>query len=220
MPERPRRLHLALVDRVDPGADDLAHVRALVEPEGEDAGDDRAVEREEPEVERASGSASKPRSRFDAEVDEEDLDEQRRAAEDPARRRPRAAQRQEPRHPHQARRSARAPRPGPAPAPRCRPCVQSARRRRGPGGRSAPRRCASRRAATSVSSPLLIFSDGRRHLPLGDDPLHRPVGVHRVDRLLRRRPQFRVALADGDADRDRVDRDAAERERASGSCSM
>jgi hypothetical protein len=29
-PERLRRFHLALVDRVDPGADDLAHVGAFV----------------------------------------------------------------------------------------------------------------------------------------------------------------------------------------------
>ena len=34
--ERLRRVGLALVDRDDPGADDLGHVGALVEPEPED----------------------------------------------------------------------------------------------------------------------------------------------------------------------------------------
>ena len=39
--ERLRGLGLALVDRDDAGAHDLGHVRALVEPEPEDRGDER-----------------------------------------------------------------------------------------------------------------------------------------------------------------------------------
>ena len=48
MPERLRRLHLAPVDRVDAGADDLPHVCALVDAEREDAGERGTVEADQP----------------------------------------------------------------------------------------------------------------------------------------------------------------------------
>ena len=82
-PERLRRLHLAAVDRVDAGADDLAHVRALVDARARGCRRATAPSRlDEAEVQRSSGSACTPNSRFDAVVDEEDLHDHRRAAED------------------------------------------------------------------------------------------------------------------------------------------
>ena len=102
MPERLRRLHLALVDRVDAGADDLPHVRALVDAEREDPGDDGAVETEQPEVERV-------RDEREAEAAGWRRSRRRRSARAPAcRGRPdvdarEPAQRRRPRHPHERR---------------------------------------------------------------------------------------------------------------------
>ena len=85
-PQRLRRLGLALVDRDDPGAHDLGHVGALVEPEAEQRGHERRDQRvrvrvderrpeRDPEVDR--------RVQRRDEVPEQQLDQQRRAAEEP-----------------------------------------------------------------------------------------------------------------------------------------
>ena len=76
-----RRFHLALVDRVDSRPDDLAHVCALVDAEGQDGGEHGTVEIEEPEVQRRRDERE-PEENVDAEVDEVDLDEHGRASEE------------------------------------------------------------------------------------------------------------------------------------------
>ena len=100
MPKRLGRLHLTLVDRVDSRADDLAHVRTLVETEREDAGKGCAVHDEYPEVHGAWDQVE-AKEQIRAEVDEEDLDDERRTAKDEHVEPREQAQRQEPRHAHE-----------------------------------------------------------------------------------------------------------------------
>src|SRR2546430_8532634 len=75
------------------------------------------------------------------------------------------------------------------------------------------RRCQTRCQSTAASIMDLLFEQGyrARHPPLADDLLDRPVRVELGECLLHRRLQ-RVAFADGDADRERVDRRAADLE--------
>src|SRR2546423_9243742 len=75
------------------------------------------------------------------------------------------------------------------------------------------RRCQTRCQSTAASIIDLLLEQGycAGHPPLGDDLLHRPVRVELGESFLHRRLQ-RVAFADGDPDREWVDRRAADLE--------
>jgi hypothetical protein len=60
---------------------DLPHVRAFVDSKSDDPREDGSVEREQPEVDRVRDQRE-PEEQVCAEVDEEDLDDDRGAAED------------------------------------------------------------------------------------------------------------------------------------------
>ena len=84
-PERVGRFALAVAHRLDPGAEDLRHVRAVVEPEHHDAhlerapGEEVVEDRREEVRELVQEVLRRPRHR---QVEEEQLHDQRRAAEE------------------------------------------------------------------------------------------------------------------------------------------
>ena len=145
--ERPCRLRLPSVDGIDTGADDLPHVRAFVDPERQDSGHHGPVQAGEAEVQRVRDQREAEQE-VGAEVDEEDLDEQRRPPK-------MSTYRPESRRSGNSfdRRISAATRPSTTPIA----CaihgdvhgrVPSRAGRRGPDG-SVPRRCASRRRRAS-----------------------------------------------------------------------
>jgi len=80
MPSERGRLELTRVDRDDPGAHDLGHVRALVDAEREDARHPRALDYETSDVQVVPAEYVRVQQ---AVVDDHDLDQQRRAAKYP-----------------------------------------------------------------------------------------------------------------------------------------
>jgi hypothetical protein len=73
-----RRLGLAVTDRLDARAEDLGHVRAVVQAEAQDAG----LERREGQDVHERQAAEVPADLRQRQIDQEQLDDQRRAAEE------------------------------------------------------------------------------------------------------------------------------------------
>jgi hypothetical protein len=81
-PQRLGSLRLTRLDGQDPGPDDLAHVRTLIDRQRHDPRQDGAAQAEEPEMDIVREEVD-PEEVRRPEIDDEHLDEQRRAPEEP-----------------------------------------------------------------------------------------------------------------------------------------